>query len=374
MVRDIENSTINNIIKAVEDKVGIGKLLGLRRKNNNEFELTMESEKECEILLNGLMINGEECEMKKLCATEKMVSFLNLPSYIQDEEIQQKLSNWGVTPILPIRRKYHPGTMVADGTRFVRVKFPKEVKSLPYNVGFMTEEGMQYFRVIHDNQLKMCRLCSSTEHEKKDCPNFTCRRCLQQGHYVRDCEVPQCQGCERALTRCNCEKEEEVERMEIQASLENTATERKEDKTGEEKNTEENRNEQEDKEMELGEGANKEEGEPNNRQFADEQYDEDTTELNIEERQEKTRTEDNEIRAINEVRGMDFERGNYGLEKKEKGKKIKDLKSRSKSGLNIEMVLQRQKIRREEIKERMERKKFEKGDARNICLSDSDSE
>lgn len=60
--------------------------------------------------------------------------------------------------------------------------------------------------------------------------------------------------------------------------------------------------------------------------------------------------------------------------KKEKGKKIKDLKSRSKSGLNIEMVLQRQKIRREEIKERMERKKFEKGDARNICLSDSDSE
>lgn len=97
MVRDIENSIINNIIKVVEDKVGIGKLLGPRRKNNNEFELTMESDKKCEILINGLMINGEECEVKKLCATEKMVSFLNLPSYIHDDEIQQKLSNWGVT-------------------------------------------------------------------------------------------------------------------------------------------------------------------------------------------------------------------------------------------------------------------------------------
>ncbi len=58
-----------------------------------------------------------------------MVSFFNLPSYIEDEEIIQKLISWGVTPTLPVRRRYYPGTTVADGTRFLRVKFPKEVVS-----------------------------------------------------------------------------------------------------------------------------------------------------------------------------------------------------------------------------------------------------
>ncbi len=71
------------IIKVVEDKFGIGKLIGLRRKNNNDFEMTMESEMDCDSLLNGIMINGQECEIRKLCATERMVSFLSLPSCIR---------------------------------------------------------------------------------------------------------------------------------------------------------------------------------------------------------------------------------------------------------------------------------------------------
>ncbi len=65
--------------------------------NNNEFKMTMESEMDCDALLNGIMINGQECEIRKLCATERMVSFLSLPSYIEDEEIIQKLMNWGVS-------------------------------------------------------------------------------------------------------------------------------------------------------------------------------------------------------------------------------------------------------------------------------------
>ncbi len=82
-VKDIENTTIIMIIKAVEDKFGIGKLIGLRRKNNNDFEMTMECEMDCDSLLNGIMINGQECEIRKLCATERMVSFLSLPSCIR---------------------------------------------------------------------------------------------------------------------------------------------------------------------------------------------------------------------------------------------------------------------------------------------------
>lgn len=78
------------ILKAAEGKVGSGKLIRLRRKIINDFELTMETEMDCDALLNRVMINGQECEIRKLCATERMVSFLSLPNYIEDEEIIQK--------------------------------------------------------------------------------------------------------------------------------------------------------------------------------------------------------------------------------------------------------------------------------------------
>ncbi len=60
-VKDIENTTIIMIIKAVEDKSEIGKIIGLRRKANNDFELTMQNALDCEDLLDGIMINGQKC-------------------------------------------------------------------------------------------------------------------------------------------------------------------------------------------------------------------------------------------------------------------------------------------------------------------------
>ncbi len=121
-VKDIEDTTIISIIKAVEDKFGIGKLIGLRRKNNNEFEMTMESEMDCDTLLNGIMINGQECEIRKLCATERMVSFLSLPSYIEDEEIIQKLTNWGVNSHFASKKKILSGDNSGGRNTFYKGK------------------------------------------------------------------------------------------------------------------------------------------------------------------------------------------------------------------------------------------------------------
>lgn len=92
-----------------------------------------------------------------------------------------------------------------------------QVTSLPYNTKFKTEEGLQYFRVIHDNQVKTCRICASVK--KRECPQYMCRDCLKQGHYARNCKVPQCQGCDEAMLSCRCEKDEEENEnteMEIQ--------------------------------------------------------------------------------------------------------------------------------------------------------------
>ena len=66
--------------------------------------------------------------------------------------------------VTPIYRRRYKGTNIADGTRYVRVKFPPEIKSLPYSMKFKTVEGVEYFRVLHDNQIKVCYNCMSANH------------------------------------------------------------------------------------------------------------------------------------------------------------------------------------------------------------------
>ena len=134
-----------------------------------------------------------------------------------DAEVLEKLIKWGVEPILPLRRRYYPGTSVADGTRYIKVRFPKEVASLPYSARFDTPDGPQYCRVIHDRQVKLCRLCLQPGHIMRNCPEFTCRECLQQGHYARECAAPKCPDCRRAFIKCTCislEEESEGENVE----------------------------------------------------------------------------------------------------------------------------------------------------------------
>lgn len=127
------------------------------------------------------------CEVKKLKDRVFVVSLMHLPAYLEDSIIVDKLEGWGVVPISQIKRRVYPGSAIEDGTRFVKVKFPKEVASLPYSARFETAEGTQYFRIIHCRQVKTCRLCLSPEHIIKDCPNFTRFKCEEQGHFGRDC-------------------------------------------------------------------------------------------------------------------------------------------------------------------------------------------
>jgi len=62
---------------------------------------------DCDKVRDGLLVDGQFCKIKKLCEIERMVSFLHLPNYIKDDEIIQKLVDWGVNPILPLKRRYY---------------------------------------------------------------------------------------------------------------------------------------------------------------------------------------------------------------------------------------------------------------------------
>lgn len=80
-----------------------------------------------------------------------------------------------------IRRRKWPGSNVVDGTRFVKVRFAEWVASFSYSTKFNTEGESQFFRVIHDRQIRVCRLCLQPGHILRECPDFLCNRCGDQG-------------------------------------------------------------------------------------------------------------------------------------------------------------------------------------------------
>lgn len=207
-VADLRDPRAEDIIKAVNGRIGEGKILAVRPRQGKEYEITLTNKDECENLDEGLTIKGKLCGIRQLQVRECVVSFIHLPAYIRDSEIVEQLKKWGVAPASAIRRRMYPGTEIADGTRYLRVKFPKEVKSLPYSTKFETEEGSQYFRIMHDRQVKTCRLCMNPGHVFKDCPDFKCFQCGEQGHFARNCDAVKCPDCRKVMVRCECYIEE----------------------------------------------------------------------------------------------------------------------------------------------------------------------
>ncbi|XDV14270.1 hypothetical protein PO909_002444 [Leuciscus waleckii] len=254
-VENVNEVRAADIIKAVVDKCGNGKILALRPRQGKEYELTMENEETCEELIDGLNIKGVNCEIKKLQNRDYVVSFMHLPVYLDDREIIEKLEGWGVNPISKMKRRCYPGTEIEDGTRFLKVRFPKEVASLPYSTRLETAEGPQYFRVVHSHQVKTCRLCMSPDHLLKECPDFKCYKCEEKGHFARDCNAVRCPECQEILNKCECWMEEGGREHQVDGQVHegNNEEERQTDEGQEEENVQQ-------KEMEGG-TSNREEGE-----------------------------------------------------------------------------------------------------------------
>lgn len=201
---NVQDARAEDIIKVIAEKIGVAKILAVRPKLSKEYEITLEKEEDADELINGLMIKGINCEVKKLHNRDFVVSFMHLPAYVNDEDILNKLEGWGVIPISNIKRRTYPGTSIEDGTRYIKVRFPKEVASLPYSTKMETAEGPQFFRVVHSNQVKTCRLCMSPDHIVKDCPEFRCYKCEERGHFARDCRAVRCPDCRRVMDKCEC--------------------------------------------------------------------------------------------------------------------------------------------------------------------------
>uniref|UniRef100_A0A8C5GE18 CCHC-type domain-containing protein n=1 Tax=Gouania willdenowi TaxID=441366 RepID=A0A8C5GE18_GOUWI len=193
-----------------------GAIVACRLLEERKFEVTMANEEATRKLLDGFRIGEVRVHARELCSKEMVVSFLGMPAYITDEVILAKLIGWGVAAVSDVKRRMWPGTQIADGTRFVRVRFTDAVQSLPYSTKFDTANGPEYVRVIHNKQIRVCRGCLQPGHIFRECPDFMCHKCGAQGHFAREfwgvTGGIKCVLCFNTMNKCMCTvSREEVE-------------------------------------------------------------------------------------------------------------------------------------------------------------------
>lgn len=195
-----------DVIKAIEIVTGLNSVLAVVDSDALSYEVTLDSKENAVKLLSGIEINDRDYNCSLIFSDTTVVSFMKLPSYIEDWELKDKLTSKGIKLVSPIFRRAVSGTDVADGTRFVKCKFPPGFVSLPWTTGFKIGSSIKYYRVVHNNQAKVCSLCMSPEHIQRNCPHYECNGCGLQGHYERRCRAFRCTDCHELPLKCKCEK------------------------------------------------------------------------------------------------------------------------------------------------------------------------
>ena len=112
------------------------------------------------------------------------VSIMGLKAFISDDEINQKLQNYGEIKGEIIRLKYkndHALAGLENGNRLIRMMLT--TKSIPYSLNI----GGEWCRIIHNNQIQICSNCNQEGHARRNCPEMQCRICKDFGHMSITC-------------------------------------------------------------------------------------------------------------------------------------------------------------------------------------------
>lgn len=125
-------------------------VIGCWVRGEKTFEITMENEEGKRRPLDGVRVKGALVHAKQIINNNMVVSFINLPVYMEDATILARLEEWGVRPMLAIKWRRWPGMEIADGTR--RVCLNEQVRSLLYSTKFETLRGAEYFRAIREGR------------------------------------------------------------------------------------------------------------------------------------------------------------------------------------------------------------------------------
>ncbi|CAC5361462.1 unnamed protein product [Mytilus coruscus] len=206
-VVDNKKVSANSIIEEAEVLCGEGNVLAVVPRSGNLYEITVTNSDAADELSTGPFVIGtKRYNCQAIYSKDRVVSFMHLPVFISDEVIRNKLRAYNVELKSPIKQHMYDGTSVTDGTRYVVVKFPPNISSLPYTMKFdLGNNQHEYIRVKHDHQSKVWSNCLSPNHLYLNCPNNKCYQCQSFGHISKYCESSKCIKCGFYPRRCKCE-------------------------------------------------------------------------------------------------------------------------------------------------------------------------
>lgn len=184
-----------DLITEVNKLTGSGKLYACVPKSGNMYVLTFKDKTVTDFVSDGVQCGGKMFHCKAVKSNEMDVSFMNVDPYVPDGEIISKMEEMNLNQIGNVRRIKYEDTDVENGTRVVKVRKAPNFVSLPYLMRLSDGESSNMYRVIHDNQRKLCHNCHKEGHLFRECPNFVCYRCSKQGHFKRQCKAIWCQPC-----------------------------------------------------------------------------------------------------------------------------------------------------------------------------------
>ncbi|ESO90910.1 hypothetical protein LOTGIDRAFT_74358, partial [Lottia gigantea] len=204
-VVDLTKINIGEFIDEIEDVVGIGNVYAVTKCRPNIIQVALNSKENAEKLCNGLSVNDKTFDCNFAYSPYTIVSFMDIPSYIEDIVLINKLRIFNIEiEGKVIRHYYDKYETIENGIRHVKCIFPPDVKSLPWAVNLETIHGFKSFRVIHNNQTKVCHKCLQDSHVIANCPKIECRKCHQLGHMANKCTVKYCEICKKLDINCVC--------------------------------------------------------------------------------------------------------------------------------------------------------------------------
>ena len=200
------------VVEEIETATGMNTVLAVVQSDITSYDVTFDSKENAFKLLRGIAIASNEYECSMVFSDITVVSVIKLLSYIKYEEIKEKIESKGVKVVSPVYRRAIPGTQVADGSRFMRCKFPPRMVALPWTMPFKIGSEVKYVRVVHNNQTKVCSECLSPEHMRKECPYIDYHGCGNVGHRMRNCQAQKCMYCHKLPLKYVCNPVERIER------------------------------------------------------------------------------------------------------------------------------------------------------------------
>ncbi|CAC5423425.1 unnamed protein product [Mytilus coruscus] len=134
-VVDNKKVSANSIIEEAEVLCGEGNVLAVVPRSGNLYEINVTNSDAADELSTGPFVIGtKRYNCQAIYSKDRVVSFMHLPVFISDDVIRNKLEAYNVEIKSPIKQHMYDGTSVTDGTRYVVVKFPPNISSLPYTM------------------------------------------------------------------------------------------------------------------------------------------------------------------------------------------------------------------------------------------------